>query len=376
MCRFWMRSSTRAVLGLHLAATGCSEDRHGGALTSATGIATNTSTSSEPEGSVTSPDSGTSDGRSGTSDGSGTSGSGTSGSVSGSEPSASDMGSSEPGSTSSDGISFDLGGKTDLPGTHEGCRKIDFLFVVDNSGSMQSHQMNLLNSFGPFIDTIASTVAGNDYHIMVVDSDACQHSGWPPPTCFPGCDSVLGAGQVRDCSVPNGIRYLTSELDFPTLKSTFQCIANVGTLGSGAEMPMTAIVEAIGPLNSPGQCNEGFLRDDAILVITVISDDHSGWTAEDNQTGFGGTPQSWYDAVIAAKRSPENVVVLGLYALLSDQSCIMLGPEEADQFIEFTSKFGSQGIIGSVCAPDYNVFFQEAIGLIDHTCEAFVPPEG
>jgi len=275
-------------------------------------------------------------------------------------------------------------GPSDDTGGGKGCEKIDFLFVVDNSSSMNVHQQNLRNSFGPFIDTIISTVQGSDYHIMVIDSDECVINNIgtippppPPYQCQNGCDAVLGAGHIRDCAVPDGKRYLTSALDAATLKSTFQCIANVGITGSADEMPMSALVEAVGPLNGPGQCNEGFLRNDAVLVITVISDDHSGWSGNDNENGFGGTPQSWFDGVMAAKKGVlENVVVLGLYAQLSDPfTCIAYAPREADQFIAFTKMFGSQGIIGTVCAPDYNnPFFQNAVALIDTTCEGFVPP--
>ncbi len=361
---------------------GCSDTERGGeALATGVGSADPTGDSAGPTGGSAS----SSDGSSGTEEGN-------SSTTPGSGP-GSDRGSTSGGeSTSDSGASGSL--RFDTPSGAEGgddangdvgCDKIDFLFVIDNSGSMQTHQTNLLNSFGPFIDTIISTVSGNDYRIMVLDSDACVNGGgggWPPAGpppkyCSDGCDGVLGAGQVRDCDVPGAVRYLTSALDVATLKSTFQCIASVGVTGSGDEMPMTALVEAIGPLNQSGQCNAAFVRDDAILVVTIISDDHSGWEGYDNENGFGGTPQSWYDAVIAVKGKPENVVVLGLYMSGSDFSCDMSGsPREAEQFIEFTNKFGSQGFIGSVCALDYNnPFFQNAVVPIDTACENFVPPE-
>ena len=150
-------------------------------------------------------------------------------------------------------------------------------------------------------------------------------------------------------------------------------VAGVTTIdGAGATL-MTGMVEAIGPLNSAGECNDGFVRDDAILVVTVISDDHSGWFGNDNENGYGGTPESWYADVIAVKGKPENVVVLSLVALLDDQSCIGFGPEESDQFIAFTEMFGAHGIVASVCEQDYNQFFQSAVGLIDTTCDEFEP---
>src|SRR5688572_22431789 len=67
---------------------------------------------------------------------------------------------------------FDLGPADDgIPDPLEGCSKIDFLFVIDNSGSMGAHQTALITSFGPFIDTIFATVQAQDYQILVTDSD-------------------------------------------------------------------------------------------------------------------------------------------------------------------------------------------------------------
>ncbi|GEM_PF-288410 len=301
-------------------------------------------------------------------------------------------GDSVPGSEGDTGVVFDLGnpgdagasGVTDGGGGKKGCEKVDFLFVVDNSGSMAPHQTNLKNNFGPFIDTITSTVAGNDFHIMVVDSDACEQnppatSTFPPPpphyNCNNGCDGILGAGVLRggECMIPGGARYLTSALDSATLKSTFQCMATVGIDGSGNEMVISSLVDAIGPQSQPGQCNDGFLRRDAVLVVTVISDDHTGLPGDDNIGGVGGTPQEWFDKVIAIKGGLQNVVVLGMVTLPSDQSCIF--PKgSSDKFIEFIEKFGSQGVIGSICTPNYAPYFEQAVALIDTTCDEFVPP--
>lgn len=60
----------------------------------------------------------------------------------------------------------------------------------------------------------------------------------------------------------------------PDLQGAFACGARVGTAGNPSERPMNGMTEALSPaLNGPGGCNEGFLRDDAILVVTFISDD-------------------------------------------------------------------------------------------------------
>ena len=53
----------------------------------------------------------------------------------------------------------------------------------------------------------------------------------------------------------------------PDPYNAFQCIAQVGTDGDSSERPMEALIASLSPAmqDAPG-CNQGFLRDDAILV--------------------------------------------------------------------------------------------------------------
>ncbi|MCA9690839.1 MAG: hypothetical protein KC636_14625, partial [Myxococcales bacterium] len=95
------------------------------------------------------------DGTAGTSSDTGAStGMGTDASGSGSD------GTSGSGSAGSTGVKFDIGmestsGSTsDTEGEGEGCKKVDLLFVIDNSGSMEDEQVNLINSFPGFINQI------------------------------------------------------------------------------------------------------------------------------------------------------------------------------------------------------------------------------
>ncbi|MCX4240095.1 hypothetical protein [Paraliomyxa miuraensis] len=268
------------------------------------------------------------------------------------------------------GFKFDTPSGSDigLP-TGEGCEKIDFLFVVDNSGSMAVHQANLVANFGPFIDTIEANVAGHDYHIMVVDTDSCPTMG----NCTPmGCEDTLGAGAVHGCPMPPE-RYLTSQMPISDIKSSFECAAEVGDFGSASEMPMDAMIAATTIESAAGGCNPGFLRDDAVLVVTIISDDHPGWFGPDNATSIG-TPGEWFDAIVAAKNGHvDHLVVLGLLATPGDESCLGFCPCNADKFIDFVDMFGARGIVASVCQPDYDQFFQQAVELIDMACDEFEP---
>ena len=115
----------------------------------------------------------------------------------------------------------------------------------------------------------------------------------------------------------------------------------------------------------------GFLRDDAILVVTIISDanKYSGHLDTDADL------QGWYDGLVAAKNGdPTSIVMLGLFpdGHRPDGLC-QTGNEKYEQW---TDLWGAQGIYGSVCAPDYTPFFVDAVNTIDLTCDDFVPPQG
>ena len=272
-----------------------------------------------------------------------------------------------------------------------GCEKIDFLFVVDNSVSMEGEQTLLAAAFPGFISSIEATVkAGSNYHVLVTDTDewgrcntANPWTGMDPTsntcnsyiknTVFQECDRVRGAGVVhpagefasnQDCGVPAGRRFL-QEGD-ANVATTFACMAKVGTAGHPSERPMDGMVEAISSaLNGPGGCNEGFLRDDAVLVITFISDDPN---YEDS-----GDAQTWYDAVVKAKHDdPNAVVVVGFtpnFPNCQPNSQNIKGAHWA----EFVAKF-PYSLHADVCSADYASVFAQAIQLIDDSCDNYVPP--
>src|SRR5690606_24408569 len=57
------------------------------------------------------------------------------------------------------------------------------------------------------------------------------------------------------------------------LTDAFSCVASVGAEGPGLEMPLEAARLAIGPRVADGS-NDGFLRDDALLAVIVLTDEN------------------------------------------------------------------------------------------------------
>jgi hypothetical protein len=123
------------------------------------------------------------------------------------------------------------------------------------------------------------------------------------------------------------------------------------------------------------------LRDDALLVIVVITDEFDGPgdpeamfpNGEDPPTSTGD-PMSWFDAVVAAKGGfVENAVALAI-TNWEDGPCPPqdLGHDGAN-IVAWVELFGTHGFLGGLCEQDYAPFFAQATGVIEQACADFVP---
>ncbi len=299
----------------------------------------------------------------------------------------------------------DVGWETDLGDTKPaGCKgKIDFLFVISGFYHFGGAQAQMIAAFPEFIATIESKFADFDYHIMVVEADeiwgaeecdelcaqpACM-GGEPCCPSFLGkepgelcscaekygypcelldqvtaCDATLGAGTVfpagrlasnKPCKIAGGRRYMTKEQ--PDLLETFSCAALVGTWDSSRVAD--ALVAALEPeINAPGGCNEGFLRDDALLMMTLVT------RTIDNSKNLI-YPWDWYDAVVAAKNGdPDSVIAF----VIGNAEC----PFPDDYSCQLAKMF-KHHIIEEIEAPDYAPAFDKATDLVEEACADFIP---
>ncbi len=271
------------------------------------------------------------------------------------------------------------------PAERERCDKVDFLYVVDNSASMVDKQANLARSFIGFSRIVEETLGTNDHQIMVVDTDASNVNdvvnGYDPYGEEDLCTGMLGVGlrtgaDGGECGIHGSQRYLQN--DQGNLAEAFSCLAQVGVLGNVDERPIDALLAATGatgagPTRGDGEeCNSGFLREDAILVVTIITDE------EDDQSS--GEPSSWRRSLLQVKRGNEQgIVVLGLIAdndipggLPGDGACDELNGAPSPRLQRFVESF-ELGSLGSVCSSDYSSFFADAVSKIDTACEVFEP---
>lgn len=258
---------------------------------------------------------------------------------------------------------------------------------------MAPFQQQLLTIFPTFYSALSGEFADFDVHIMVVEPDhgwymgdcslcgeGCDPNG-TLPTCgaqLDACDSTIGAGvtfpagkdsSAQRCTVANG-RYITREDPDPF--AAFECIARVGS-GGGVPFPADAMVAAVSPpllgINGyPPGCNQGFLRDDALLVVTIITD---GGDSESN-----GPAQAWVDKLTAAKHGDVDayqVLVITTDKDTPQHLCGEYSPaiNRLRTFVELLPE--GHGLIESVCADSYAPFFEAAVDAVLERCDAYVP---
>jgi hypothetical protein len=297
--------------------------------------------------------------------------------------------------SSSDGMTWDMGIPDFGPPQPAGCEgKIDFLFVISAEGTMKLKQERLLASFPGFIDTIEAQLSDFDVHILVADPDEkflitdctvcttdCDPQG-APPYCgakLTPCDKKIGAGLTfpsgtaasnRRCELDSGLRYITTGQ--PNIKEAFACMAQVGTGGAGTTGQ--AMVAALQPaMNDPKDeyaCNGGFLRDDALLVVTIIQDSYD--------VDSLGTVDQWIAALRASKYYDDDAfMVLVLTTDIDVGYQQLCWPNEFDpqkNRLRLLAEGVEHGFVGSICQDNYAPFFAEHVSHLVDLCDNFVPP--
>jgi len=156
--------------------------------------------------------------------------------------------------------------------------KLDLLFMIDDSPSMEEEQANLARNFPRLIDALKTLPAGfPDLHLGVVSSDMGPGAA---PSVGGGCRSLGDRGvlQVRSgCGLdPSKGRYLISQNGGTQnnfdgdISDVFACLASLGTGGCGFEHQLQSVRMALSGFVAD---NTGFLRSDAHLAVVYITDE-------------------------------------------------------------------------------------------------------
>ncbi|MBA3546608.1 MAG: hypothetical protein H0T76_09010 [Nannocystis sp.] len=276
-----------------------------------------------------------------------------------------------------------------------GCEgKIDFLFVISSGGTMKNDQERLLASFPGFMAAIQSQLPDFDFHILSANTDeswamadcsVCTDSCDPqgePPYCgakFTVCDKKIGAGVTfptglyasnRRCDLDSGRRYIMPGQ--PDLAETFSCMAQVGVHGSpiAGEAMVAALQPAINDPDNEYACNGGFLREDALLVVTIIQDNYDVVSP--------GTVDEWIEALRAAKGYDDDAFMVLVLTTDVDvdynQLCFWGEYNPVKNRLRLLGEGVEHGFVGSICMEGYGDWFKERVTHLVDLCDDFVPP--
>jgi hypothetical protein len=265
---------------------------------------------------------------------------------------------------------------SDQPCVDTGCKKVDMLFALDGSLSM-IEEINALKAGQAFlgiVDALESLNCGGiDYRIGVTgdnDDGFMVPNNWAEPE--PWFDS--GAFTAAEISVH------------------FQAAAT--KIGNGGGAPLGCEHVLTSAVNLLGNDSTGFLREDALLVLVMVTDvdDYGAYDQQGgNSCGLGcpdaGPPvQTLYDTLVSLKADdPAGVATIviagdptsnaGVNICNQPQSCQTAF--HADRLYEFASLHaGTNGFTADVCdgAGAVPQAVQTALGEnIDLACQEFEP---
>lgn len=244
------------------------------------------------------------------------------------------------------------------------CDKVDFLFVIDNSGSMFAHHTNLVDNASVFTDGIERVIAQKtDLHVGVVTTDV-----------YAGTDDechVLGGLVSRTSGAHSSEQpcgpfvegnYMTEQDE---LVEDFGCTALVGTQGNNIEKPMDAMLAAIRDDGDAAECNAGFLRPDALLVVVVLTDE---WDGPGDPEGDSSQSDAdmWRKGLEVAKGSEDAVVFVALVNEVPRQCSPGHEINDGTPLVAFAESLPF-GFVGSICG-DYAETFTQALDVVAAAC--------
>ena len=203
--------------------------------------------------------------------------------------------------------------------------KVDILFVVDDSGSMESKQANLIHNIQLFTAGLAANQI-MDYHIGVLTSSYQDFQKGAK-----GGDGLLvGPPYYVDRQTPNALQALSENL-------------HVGTSGSGTEKFFAPVMAALSQPLVTG-ANAGFYRDDAHLAVIFITD------ANDQSPNVSA--QDFYDFLVGLKHGDKaKIISYGIIIPSTDTVCDRSSEDPPVKTEEYMRIAG--GTVFGLCDIDY-----------------------
>lgn len=253
---------------------------------------------------------------------------------------------------------------------------IDILWVIDNSGSMETSQANLAANFASFITNFQNT--NFDYQIAVTTTEAYQSAA-----VFGG-DPSWSRFKDGNPSESSGVRIITPNT--PNLDDVFQVNVSQGIAGDADERGLQSLEEI---LSNADNLADSFPRPGAFLAVIIMSDEedfsHSGVeniqfngsvpnTVDDSRL----TPVSYYtDFLDDLMEGRENYMVntIGIF----DQACEtqlatqFTGRRITERYAEISDATG--GVKASLCEDFSDILSNISDTILQQTTKFYLDRE-
>jgi hypothetical protein len=189
-------------------------------------------------------------------------------------------------------------------------KKVDVLFVLDNSGSMTQEIGQVRDSFSKFIRGFAESNV--DYHIGLISTDARKKtdSVWSDPNGVFRDFRNDGPGTLLQYTGNSTSKFQSSATmsDSQVVNEFTNNVNNWDINGSGNEMGLMSTIQFTGRLND---WNSGFVRNDALFSVIIVSDEDESRWADTSPAGFEPYVRDFPSEASARKTQFKNAL-LGL----------------------------------------------------------------
>lgn len=242
----------------------------------------------------------------------------------------------------------------DAAPTDSACRKMDIVFVIDNSFTMEEEQQNLRANFPKFVQVLEGfkTKTGEliDYRLAVTSTDSDKDQG-----AF-----RTNAGPAR----------AWLERTDPDVSGNFGKRATLGTGGSSYERPLEALRLGLSDRIADGR-NGAFLRPDALLAFVIVTDEDEGGALENKPARPVDDYLAFFDQLAGNRARWATALIAGL----GPNKCTSSFGEAytATRLLDFVQKTGKNAAKSSICDADLSIGLGKALSTFEAACQSFVP---
>lgn len=207
-------------------------------------------------------------------------------------------------------------------------KKVDVLFVIDNSGSMQYEQQSMAQRTSHFL----SVIRGLDYQIGITTTDPNN--------------IALGDGRLIPIKNGNGRYIIDSTQDEATAQSQLSQTLQRSETGSGVEQGIRAVYRAVERYKANESTMRSFMRDGAQLAVVLISDE------DESDNTVKNDPQSLLNLISGTWTNQKRFSFHSIITRPGDTACrSTYGYSYGERYKIITDLTG--GILGNVCEMDY-----------------------